>query len=65
MPKVSDYELEHLDDEVQETVQKIKKKKKQVKEKKYPEKRDVRAEWKRNQHSLEEETNQTFDDEDY
>jgi hypothetical protein len=44
MPKVSDYELEHLDDEVQETVQKIKKKKKQVKEKKYPEKRDVRAE---------------------
>ena len=65
MPKVSDYELEHLDDEVQETVQKIKKKKKQVKEKKYPEKRDVRAEWKRNQQSLEEETNQNFDDEDY
>lgn len=42
MPKVSDYELEHFADEVI-TTQKFKKKSKQVKEKKYPEKKDRRT----------------------
>lgn len=44
MPKVSDYELEHLSDTLFETTQKFKKKSKQVKEKKYPEKKDPRTE---------------------
>ena len=43
MPKVSDYELEHLEDERFEITQKFKKKTKQVKEKKYPEKKDPRT----------------------
>ena len=41
MPKVSDYELDHLDDE---RLEKREKRKKQVKERKYSEKRDHRAE---------------------
>ena len=41
MPKVSDYELEHLDDE---RVEKREKRKKPVKEKKYADKKDYRAE---------------------
>lgn len=43
MPKVSDYELEHLGDEMFKTTEKFKKKSKQVKEKKYPEKKDPRT----------------------
>lgn len=57
MPKVSDYELEHFADEVI-TTQKFKKKSKQVKEKKYPDKKDRRTNWKEQmeiQESLEDE----------
>jgi len=43
MPKVSDYELEHLDDERFETTQKFKKKSKQVKDKKRADKKDPRT----------------------
>lgn len=45
MPKVTDYELEHYDDEYVEHTQKFKKKSKN-KEKKYSEKKDHRTEWK-------------------
>ena len=44
MPKVSDYELAHLDDEKFEI--KKPKRTKQVREKKYTEKKDYRANWK-------------------
>ena len=54
MPKVSDYELEHLSDTLFETTQKFKKKSKQVKEKKYPEKKDPRTEWKKVKEIVEE-----------
>lgn len=56
MPKVSDYELEHLDDEQFE--QKKQKKTKQPKEKKYSEKVDHRKNWKRNKKA-----EQSFEDE--
>ena len=42
MPKVSDYELEHLDDET-ERPRKVKRTKKIEKEKKYSDKKDYRA----------------------
>lgn len=42
MPKVSEYELEHYDDNEVNNVQKFKKKSKNSKEKKYPEKKDYR-----------------------
>jgi hypothetical protein len=43
MPKVSDYELEHFEEEL-ERPQKIKKKQKELKEKKYSGKKDYRVE---------------------
>jgi hypothetical protein len=43
MPKVSEYELEHFDEEL-ERPRKIKKKQKITKEKKYLEKKDYRSE---------------------
>lgn len=43
MPKVSDYDLEHFEEEL-ERPQKIKKYKKVVKEKKYSDKKDYRVE---------------------
>lgn len=42
MPKVSDYDLEHFEEEL-ERPQKIKKHKKIVKEKKYSDKKDYRV----------------------
>ena len=45
MPKVSDYELEHLDDDQFE--QKKQKKTKQPKEKKYSDKPNYRKDWKK------------------
>ena len=42
MPKVSEYELEHFEEEL-ERPQKLKKKQKIVKEKKYSDKKDYRA----------------------
>ena len=45
MPKVSDYELEHIDDEQFE--QKKQKKTKQPKEKKYSDKPNYRKDWKK------------------
>ena len=45
MPKVSDYELEHLDDEQFEP--KKQKKTKQPKEKKYSDKPNYRKDWKK------------------
>lgn len=42
MPKVSDYELEHFEEEL-ERPRKLKKKQKLVKEKKYSDKKDYRA----------------------
>ncbi len=46
MPKVSDYELEHFSEEAY-TIEKFKKKSKPVKEKKYSDKKDKRADWKK------------------
>ena len=46
MPKVSEYELEHYADESY-SVEKFRKKSKPVKEKKYSDKKDKRAEWKK------------------
>ena len=46
MPKVSEYELEHLDDEKFE--HKKQKKTKQPKEKKYSDKPNYRKDWKKN-----------------
>ena len=45
MPRVSDYELEHLEDE-QFEIRKPKKTK-QTKEKKYSEKKDYRSDWRK------------------
>jgi hypothetical protein len=42
MPKVSDYDLEHYEEEL-ERPEKIKKHKKVIKEKKYSDKKDYRA----------------------
>lgn len=42
MPKVSDYDLEHFEEEL-ERPQKIKKHKKIIKEKKYSDKKDYRT----------------------
>ena len=46
MPKVSEYELEHYTDE-NYSVEKFRKKSKPVKEKKYSDKKDKRAEWRK------------------
>jgi len=48
MPKVSDYDLEHFEEEL-ERPQKIKKHKKVIKEKKYSDKKDYRTDWKKQQ----------------
>jgi len=48
MPKVSDYDLEHYEEEL-ERPEKIKKHKKVIKEKKYSDKKDYRADWKKQQ----------------
>lgn len=45
MPRVSDYELAHLEDEQFEV--KKQKRTKQAKEKKYSEKKDYRANWRK------------------
>ena len=42
MPKVSDYDLEHFEEELEGT-EKIKKHKKVIKEKKYSDKKDYRV----------------------
>ena len=44
MPKVTDYELEHIEDEYVENTQKFKKKSKTKKNQKYSDKLDHRAE---------------------
>jgi len=48
MPKVSDYDLEHFEEEL-ERPQKIKKHKKIIKEKKYSDKKDYRTNWRKEQ----------------
>ncbi len=48
MPKVSDYDLEHFEEELERT-EKIKKHKKIVKEKKYSDKKDYRENWRKEQ----------------
>ncbi len=67
MPKVSDYELEHLDEEVLETVQKIKKKPKQIKNNKKSEKKDPRTNWRKQQEVKKsfDESEDSFDLEEY
>lgn len=63
MPKVSDYELEHLDDEKFE--HKKQKKTKQPKEKKYSDKPNYRKDWKKNkrqQESFEDNVNNEEED---
>ncbi len=65
MPKVSDYELEHFDDEKFIEI-KREKRKKPVKIKKYSEKKDYRSEWKKRkkaEESSDELLEEEFDDE--
>ena len=55
MPKVSDYELEHFNDDSDLRVtQKIHRKKKQAKDQKRLDKKDHRSEWKRQQRVIQE-----------
>ena len=61
MPKVSDYELEHYDDDNFQQIQKIKRKRPQ-KELKHSEKKDHRTEWKKRKKVIKEQFDD-FDDE--